>query len=77
VQADSGRGREANVNDLTLFLAVIRESAKYTSLHYPHSEFSVILWDGRDDARLALIEQELKKGHFGSQAHINRARFRH
>jgi hypothetical protein len=55
------RVREANVNDLALFLAVIRESAKYTSLHYPHSKFSVILWDGRDDARLAVIERELKK----------------
>jgi hypothetical protein len=50
--------RQSNASDLPLSLAVIRESAQYTRLRYPHSEFHVIFWN---DVLLPLIKQDLEK----------------
>jgi len=56
-----GRARDVNAEDLQLFLAVIREAASLAKRQSPHGEFHVILWDGRDDPRLEIIERNLSE----------------
>jgi len=55
-----GRARHERPADLTLFLAVVRESARLIRDHYPNSQFHVILWDGPEDARTPPIESALR-----------------
>jgi len=55
-----GRARDPNSTDLQLFLAVVRSSVHLAQRRYPNSDFYVLLWDGRIDERLAVIEKELR-----------------
>ena len=54
-----GRGRALRAADLDLYLAVVRETASLLRERHPGSRFDVLLWDGRDDDRLAVIERSL------------------
>jgi hypothetical protein len=55
-----GSQRNPDPADLALLLAVIHESARLVKEQYEGAEFDVILWDGRIDPRLDLIEADLR-----------------
>ena len=54
-----GRDRDPGGSDLALFLGIVLESARLARAKYPGSTFQMILWDGRDDARIGIIEHRL------------------
>jgi hypothetical protein len=54
-----GNERQPDNADLELFLAVIRKAAHIIHQRYPKSQFDVILWDARNDQRIAVIENNL------------------
>jgi hypothetical protein len=54
-----GRLRDPSAADLELFVGIIRDSERLTQHLYPGSKFHVILWDGRSDPRLAVIQARL------------------
>jgi hypothetical protein len=54
-----GRLRNPSAADLDLLVAVIRDSARLSRQLYPNSTFHVILWDGRADPRLNVIQARL------------------
>lgn len=54
-----GRNRSPGRPELDLYLGIVKESARLAAQRYPGSLFQVLLWDGRDDERLAVIEREL------------------
>jgi hypothetical protein len=55
-----GHRRNPNSADLSLYLGVVRESARIATERYKGAKFDVILWDGRVDDRLDLIDGKLR-----------------
>lgn len=55
-----GRDRVTNERDFQLYLAVLRESVRRVRAEDPAGLFDLILWDGRNDDRLARIESSMQ-----------------
>jgi hypothetical protein len=56
-----GRGREPGDRELALFVAIVREAAAVSRRQFPGSRFQVMFWDARKDARIAVIEAQLRE----------------
>ena len=57
-----GHSRDPNDADLDLYVAIVLESARIVRERFPESVFQMFLWDGRDDARIGVIERRLTAG---------------
>lgn len=54
-----GRSRNPTGADLDLYVAIVLESARLTRQRFPGSTFRMLLWDGRDDPRIHVIEKRV------------------
>ena len=57
-----GHSRDPSDADLDLYVAIVLESARLVRQCFPESVFEMFLWDGRDDARIGVIERRLTAG---------------
>ena len=55
-----GRARDPGNRDLALLVAVIRQAAGEVRRRFPGSNFAVLFWDARNDARIEAVETQLK-----------------